>query len=80
MREVETIALSTERDRLELDLRVALGTALMANFGWAHPSLSEAMEPAFALAKAFGVAYTRLTGFRPTPEIEWFADRRKIEN
>ena len=28
------------------------------------------------LAKAFGVAYTRLTGFRPAPELEWFADRR----
>jgi class 3 adenylate cyclase/predicted ATPase len=54
LREVEAIAASTGRDRLELDLRVALGTARMANFGWAHPSVSGAMEPAFALAKAFG--------------------------
>ncbi len=54
LREVEAIAPSTGRDRLELDLRVALGTARMASFGWAHPSVSEALEPAFALAKAFG--------------------------
>ncbi len=54
LREVEAIAPSIERDRLELDLRVALGTARMANFGWAHPSVSDALEPAFPLAKAFG--------------------------
>jgi predicted ATPase len=45
---------STERDRMELDLRVALGAARMANFGWAHPSVADALEPAFPLAKAFG--------------------------
>lgn len=28
------------------------------------------------LAKAFGVAYRRLTGFRLAPETEWFANRR----
>lgn len=28
------------------------------------------------LAKAFGIAYKRLTGFRHAPEKEWFADRR----
>jgi predicted ATPase len=54
LREVEAIAASTGRDRLELDLRVALGTVRMASFGWAHPSVSDALEPAFALAKAFG--------------------------
>ncbi len=42
---------SNEHDRLQLDLRVALGTARMANFGWAHPSVSEALEPAFPLAR-----------------------------
>lgn len=47
---IERIPGSTERDRLELDLRVALGAARMANFGWAHPSVSEALEPAFPLA------------------------------
>ncbi len=45
---------SVKRDRIELDLRVALGTARMANFGWAHPSVSEALEPAFPLGRAFG--------------------------
>ena len=54
LQEVAAIASSTERDRLELDLRVALGTARMASFGWAHPSVSGALEPAFPLAKAFG--------------------------
>jgi predicted ATPase len=54
LREAETIAPSTERDRTELDLRVALGTARMANFGWAHASVSDALEPAFPLAKSFG--------------------------
>ena len=49
-----TLEPSTDRDRLELELRVALGTARMANFGWAHPSVSEAMEPAFPLARIFG--------------------------
>ena len=41
-----------ERDAKELALRVALGTARMANFGWAHPLVAEALEPAFPLAKA----------------------------
>jgi len=45
---------SADRDRLELSIRVALGTARMANFGWAHPSVSEALELAFPLAKGFG--------------------------
>jgi class 3 adenylate cyclase/predicted ATPase len=52
--EMEAIAASPDRDRLELGLRVALGTARMATFGWAHPSVADALEPAFPLAKAFG--------------------------
>ncbi len=32
------------------------------------------------LAKAFGIAYKRLIGFRSAPETEWFADRRSIED
>ena len=44
---------SEQRDRLELAIRVALGAARMANFGWAHPSVAEAFEPAFPLAKRF---------------------------
>lgn len=41
------------RERLELDLRVGLGTARMARFGWAHPSVSDALEKAFPLAVSF---------------------------
>jgi class 3 adenylate cyclase len=44
---------SDERDRLELDTRVALGTARMASFGWAHLAVVDAFEPAFPLARAF---------------------------
>lgn len=51
--ETGALAPSAERDRLELDLRVALGTARMASFGWAHPSVAEAFEPAFPLARGF---------------------------
>ncbi|MEM7224970.1 MAG: AAA family ATPase [Pseudomonadota bacterium] len=51
---VGAIEASPERDRLELRIRVALGTARMARFGWAHPSVAEAFEPAFPLARAFG--------------------------
>ncbi len=47
------IAPSKQRDRIELDIRVVLGIARMANFGWAHPSVAEALEPAFHLAKNF---------------------------
>ncbi|MCP4327854.1 MAG: AAA family ATPase [Alphaproteobacteria bacterium] len=45
---------SRDRDRLELDIRIALGAGRMANFGWAHPSVSEAFEPAYPLARSFG--------------------------
>ncbi len=51
--EIGALEPSTERDRLELGLRVALGTARMASFGWAHPSVAEAFEPAFPLARTF---------------------------
>lgn len=53
MRVVTELEPSRDRDRLELDIRVALGAARMANFGWAHPSVAEAMEPAFPLAEHF---------------------------
>lgn len=51
LQQVGVIAASAERDRLELDLRVALGTARMAQLGWPHPSVSEALEPAYTLAR-----------------------------
>lgn len=42
------------RDRLELDLRVALGTAEMALKGWAADEIIEALDPAVPIAKALG--------------------------
>ncbi len=54
LRQIEALAPSTKRDRLELDMRVALGAARMAKSGWAHPSVADALEPAFPLAKVFG--------------------------
>lgn len=51
LREVESLAPGAVRDRLELDLRVALGAAKMAYHGWPHPSVSAAYEPAFELAE-----------------------------
>ena len=50
--DVKEITEEATREHLELGLRVALGTARMANFGWAHPSVSDALEPAFPLAIA----------------------------
>ena len=50
LREVEALTPSTMRDRLELDLRTALGAAKIAYLGWPHPAVSAAYEPAFALA------------------------------
>lgn len=47
-------AVDEPRDRLELGLRVGLGTTRMARFGWAHTSVAEAMEPAVDLAERFG--------------------------
>ena len=40
------------RDRLELDLRVALGAAEMAAKGWAADAIREALDPAVPLAQA----------------------------
>ena len=51
---VEALPVSLGRDRMELEIRVPLGSARMANFGWAYPSIPDALEPAFPLAKAFG--------------------------
>ena len=45
---------SALRDRVELDLRLTLGTARMAQFGWPHESVPRALEPAFELAKKLG--------------------------
>ena len=39
-------------DDLELDIRIALGTARMALFGWPHASVSDAFERAFELAES----------------------------
>jgi len=59
------------------DARVAgalSSTELGMAFGREH--VIHALLERGPLAKAFGVAYRRLTGFRPAPETEWFANRR----
>ncbi len=50
LREIDAMPPSSKRDRLELDLRTALGAAKIAYYGWSHPSVSAAYEPAFVLA------------------------------
>ena len=45
------LAPSESRQRLELDIRAALGTARIAHLGWPHPSVSEALVPAFDIAR-----------------------------
>jgi class 3 adenylate cyclase len=50
----EALASSEKRDRLSLDLQIALGTARMASFGWAHASVAQALEPAFPHARKLG--------------------------
>ena len=52
--DVEKIDAGPERDRLELDLRVALGTAEMAMKGWAADEIIDALDPAIPLAKSLG--------------------------
>ncbi len=51
LEQIPALAPSSSRDRLELDLRLALGTARMAQFGWPHVSVPQALEPAFELAQ-----------------------------
>lgn len=48
--EIEHLPASAARDRIELDLRMALGAARLASFGWPHASVRAAYEPAFDLA------------------------------
>lgn len=43
-----------ERDQVELDIRVALGTAEMAIKGWAADEIIEVLDPAVPLAKSLG--------------------------
>lgn len=43
-----------QRDPLALRTRLALGAARMASYGWAHPSVSDALEPAYDLARTLG--------------------------
>lgn len=52
LKEVEACSPDPERDTLELEIRVALGTARMALFGWPHSSVSDALERAYDLANA----------------------------
>jgi class 3 adenylate cyclase/tetratricopeptide (TPR) repeat protein len=43
---------SKGRDRLEISLRTALGPTLVAQRGWAHPEVSQTLEPAWRLAQS----------------------------
>ena len=54
LEEIAALPPSTERDRLELDLRTALGASRIAFRGWPHSSVAAAYEPAFELAKKLG--------------------------
>jgi hypothetical protein len=80
---------STAHDDLELDIRIALGTARMALFGWPHSSVSGAFERAFELAEssgrqqAFGpilrglcIHYWTRSEFRPT--LHWLGKLESI--
>jgi class 3 adenylate cyclase len=51
LREIDALPPSLVRDRIELDLRTALGAARIALYGWSYPSVALAYEPAFALAE-----------------------------
>lgn len=51
LREIESLPPSASRHRLELDMRMALGAATLASYGWPHPSVADAYEPAFKLAE-----------------------------
>ena len=54
LKEVEAMETGSVHDLLELDIRIALGTARMALFGWPHESVSDALERAFDLAEEYG--------------------------
>ena len=49
--ELPKLALQDERERLELDMRVALGAAWMGLGGWFNPNVPLALEPAWVLAR-----------------------------
>ena len=51
LRELETLESTSERQGMALQMRLMLGTARMAQFGWANPSVSDALEPAYPLAE-----------------------------
>ncbi|MFC6636864.1 adenylate/guanylate cyclase domain-containing protein [Sulfitobacter sediminilitoris] len=72
------------RDRLELDLRVALGAAEMASKGWAADAIREALDPAVPLAQAlqdqlalgfslFSIWIYHATRSEMKPALEWLA-------
>jgi class 3 adenylate cyclase len=54
LKEIEAMETGSAHDLLELDIRIALGTARMALFGWPHNSVSDALERAFDLAEEYG--------------------------
>ena len=54
LEETQTMAPSVPRDRLELDVRRALGTGCMAWKGWPSKEVKDAFEPAVKLGQTLG--------------------------
>ena len=50
----EVLPPSPERERLELDFRILLGPALVAEHGWGNPDVGRVLEPAWALVRSLG--------------------------
>jgi class 3 adenylate cyclase len=50
LQQIDALPSSSDADRLELELRTTLGASRLAYYGWPHPSVVAAYEPAFALA------------------------------
>ncbi len=54
LQEIAALPAAPARERLELELYMALGAARIAQFGWPHPSVGAAYAPAFRLADTLG--------------------------
>jgi predicted ATPase len=58
---IDTLPASTERDRLELEVRAILGTAYMARLGWAAAEVEDTLKPAHELCRKAGKSAHFLT-------------------
>ena len=62
-----TLPEDRERDLAELRFRAALGPALVAERGWAHPELTTVLEPAWRLTRELG----HQAGYLPILNALW---------